>query len=160
MYLDDFIAIWKKMADEHPKIKTFIRANENELSDTLKNVASYPVLMLGDYDGKIKPSNAKARHIDYMKVAIYLLDEIPRGDYNSEQQKLNDLKTIGLQILARLIHNRSEICPEYFFHLDNDGIEYSLTEFLYNHARGWVFEFTASQTAKTMEYKPQDWILE
>lgn len=160
MYLDDFIAVWQRMAEEHPKVKTFIRANENELSDILKNVAAYPVLMLGDYDGVVKPTVGKSRYIDYMKVAIYLLDEIPRGDYDTEQQKLNELKKIGLQIMSRLIYNKDEICPNYFIKLDTDGIEYTLTDFLYNNARGWVFEFTASQTSEAMEYNPQDWIVE
>jgi hypothetical protein len=157
MYLDDYIQIWEQIAAEHKDIKKFFRANDNELSDALRNQMEYPVLVLGEYDGKLMESTQRVRYLDYMTPGIYLLDIIPRGDYNAEQQKLNRLKAIGLQIFGRLKHDKENICPRYFIDWQKDPIKYSLTDFMYENVRGWLFEFTVYSTASELVYNPNDW---
>ena len=157
MYLDDYIKIWQRIALEHKDIKGFFRQNDNELSDALRNQVEYPILVLGDYDGKIQESTQRVKHLDYMTPGIYLLDIIPRGDYDAEQQKLNRLKAIGMQIFGRLKHDKDNLCPRYFIDWQKDPIKYTLTNLFGDNVRGWLFEFAVYHTVSELKYNPNDW---
>lgn len=157
MYLDDYIQIWRTIAIEHKDIKDFHRANDNEISDALATKMKYPCLVLGDYDGEVRDSQHKGKKLDYMRPGIYLLDNFSRLTYDEEQKKLNDLKAIGMQIFARLQFDKENLCPRYFIDAEKDPIKYSQTEYLFEHVKGWLFEFTVYQRAEAWVYNPNDW---
>jgi hypothetical protein len=159
MYLNDYIAVWRRIAHEHKDINAFYRENDNEISDALRNNMRYPCLVLGDYDGEIRDSQHRGKKLDFMKPGIYLLDDFSKVTYDQEQEKLNRLKAIGMQIFGRLTHDRENICPRYFIDTEKDPVRYSQTDFLYEKVKGWLFEFTVYQRAEAFAYNPNDWNL-
>lgn len=159
MYLQNYIQMWSDMCQQHIPSFQFYRLNHNEMSDSIRNTAKYPMLQLEEYDGIFKQSEGGSKFMDYQKCAIIVLDKMKVQDYNDEHIKLNNLKKWGAQFFARIIQDNllQRYCPTDIMRLDESSIEYFLTDVMTENVRGWRIEFTLICNGKEMNYDSSQW---
>lgn len=158
MYLNSFINYWQTLVSQHKFIKQFYRLNHNEIDDALRSDIEYPILVLNEYDGEIKASEKAINFLDYQKCSILFLDQIDKGDYDQEHQKLNDLKRWAFGIFAKIKEDiDKQDCPRELLGLQPNSIQYYITDFQTEHVKGWLFEFTLKESAAEFIVNPNDW---
>ncbi len=159
MYLASYIQMWSDLCAQHIPSFQFYRLNHNELTDALRNRAVYPILQLEEYDGAYKLSSGRTKFIDQQKCAITVIDIMKVQDYNDEAAKLNNLKKWAAQFFAKIREDNllQLYCPNDIYDIEENSIEYFLTDYLAEHARGWRIEFTLNCSAKEMNYDATQW---
>lgn len=161
MYLENYIQLWKDLAQQHIPSFDFYRLNHNEMNDAIRNKIQYPMLQLEEYDGVLKKNSPTGTKFnDRQNCAIIITNKINKGDYDDEQTKLKDLKKWGAQLFARILEKDmlQEYCPNSPMSIDESaGIKYFLTDWMADNSRGWRIEFELISEGKEMIYDPTQW---
>ena len=169
-----YVDYFKELAQQHYVLlhddetkKSFYRANVDELISGLKDTTlSFPCLVLDEQGGQINGQGGFFdNQWDNTTVAFTILSKVLQSDFDDENEKLDEAKQIGMDIVARIYKDfktkatRADTSVKVYYFNPNT-VKYYKVGPLADQEFGYRFEFLMGEPMQVgFGYDADKWIV-
>lgn len=157
--LNDYLHYFKTLADEHVDIKDFYIMDINEPLAALRGEMKYPVLILNALTGNFAAPNLDAV-TDEIKGGFLIIGQLAKlDDFPGEMTLLQQMKQIGVDILARMLHDVWKCEPRASKAIPGfkvDSVTYQQIDQIFENCFGYLFNFTVMAPVD-LQYDETKW---
>lgn len=137
---NDIVEYMQGLVENYADLEGFYRMDIAEIMGRLRKGIQLPALALESMEGDLSLSKAHNTHGKNL-FAFSILKKPTSGNYEEQNDFINDCLLMGMQILARM--RRDSKIPNHFLHdnFDVSGVSYGKVGPLYaDHLFGYRFE--------------------
>lgn len=111
---ENYIRYFEELAESNVDLlhnssnrKTFFRANIEEMLEGLSSRRlNFPCMILESFTGRIiSDANFFDNPVEAITGAFTILYKVKQNDYDDENDKLEDARTLGMQVIAKMLND-------------------------------------------------------
>jgi hypothetical protein len=157
--ISSYIEYFRKLASEHKEINDFYMMDINEPLDALRSTIKYPALILTSLSGNFEASNLD-NILDSVNGGFMILGHLAQiDDFSAEMQLVSKMKQIGIDIIARMLHDHLKCEPlavKAIPGFDINSVGYEMLGPVFDNDFGMMYSFKL-QDGLGLEYNPPNW---
>ena len=109
--INSYVEYFRTLAREHKEINDFYMMDINEPLDALRSKIKYPALILTSLSGNFEASNLD-NILDVVNGGFLIMGHLDQiDDFSGEMQLVSKMKQIGIDIVARMLHDYMKCEP-------------------------------------------------
>ena len=109
--ISSYVEYFRTLAREHKEINDFYMMDINEPLEALRSNIVYPALILTSLSGNIEASNLD-NILDLINGGFLIIGHLAQlDDFSGELQLISKMKQIGIDIIARMLHDYMKCEP-------------------------------------------------
>jgi hypothetical protein len=155
----DYISYFQQLADEHKEIKDFYIMDINEPLMAMRGSMQFPTLILNSLAGNFFAPNLD-NTLDHVKGGFVIVGNLERlDDFSGEMLLLQQMKQIGSDIIARMVHDVWKCEPRAVKAIpgfDINTVQYQMIDQVFENGFGFMFNFTIA-TCIDLQYSASKW---
>lgn len=140
----DYIAYFETVATEHPGVNDFYMMDINEPLAALRSDIRYPALILTSLSGRLVCPNAD-NCLDEVQGGFIIIDHLESpDDFRGEVGILKNTKSIGLDIIARMVRDARMGMGQINKNLAGfspENVTYEMVGPVFDNDFGFIFSF-------------------
>ena len=106
--INSYVEYFRTLAREHKEINDFYMMDINEALDALRSNIKYPALILTSLSGNFEASNLD-NILDSVNGGFLIIGHLDKiDDFSGEMQLISKMKQIGIDVIARMLHDQME----------------------------------------------------
>ncbi len=147
----------KQLSVLNDNINSFFRFNISDIQGGIRAKINFPAMALESPEGNFVGSNTN-NSLDSKLFAFTIFDKPSRGNFDQEDDMLDDCELIGKQILARMRYDSLVPASVIYRLFKLEKVQYHKVGPVFtDHLFGYRFEVELSDAKVNMQINPADW---
>ena len=157
--INSYVEYFRTLASEHKQINDFYMMDINEPLDALRSNIKYPALILTSLSGNFEASSLD-NIIDNINGGFLIIGHLAQiDDFSGEMQLVSKMKQIGIDIIARMLHDHLECEPLALKAIPGfniNSVSYEMLGPVFDNDYGLLFSFIISDCL-CLDYDSSKW---
>ena len=157
--INSYVEYFRTLATEHKEINDFYMMDINEPLNALRSNLKYPALILTSLSGNFEASNLD-NILDLINGGFLIIGHLAQvDDFSGEMQLVSKMKQIGIDIIARMLHDYMKcelLSLKAIPGFNINSVSYEMLGPVFDNDYGVMFSFKL-QCCLDIEYYPAKW---
>jgi len=157
--INSYVEYFHTLAIEHKEIEDFYMMDINEPLEALRSNIIYPALILTSLSGNFEASNLD-NILDLINGGFLIIGHLNQiDDFSGELQLLSNMKHIGTDIIARMLHDYMKCEPLALKAIPGfniNSVSYEMLGPVFDNDYGLMYSFSL-QDCLDLDYNPSQW---
>ena len=157
--INSYVEYFRTLAREHKEINDFYMMDINEPLDALRSKIKYPALILTSLSGNFEASNLD-NILDVVNGGFLVIGHLDQvDDFSGEMQLVSKMKQIGIDIIARMLHDYLKCEPLAMKAIPGfniNSVSYEMLGPVFDNDFGVMFSFKLLDCLD-VEYDSEKW---
>ena len=159
--INSYVEYFRTLAREHKEIKDFYMMDINEPLAALRSNIKYPALILTSLSGNFEASNLD-NILDLINGGFLIIGHLDQlDDFSGELQLISKMKQIGIDIIARMLHDYQKcelLALKAIPGFNINSVSYEMLGPVFDNDYGVMFSFKLLDCLD-LEFDPSKWDL-
>jgi hypothetical protein len=157
--INSYVEYFRNIAAEHKEINDFYMMDINEPLAALRSNIKYPALILTSLSGNFEASNLD-NILDLINGGFLIIGHLDQiDDFSGEMQLVSKMKQIGIDIIARMLHDYLKYEPLALKAIPGfniNSVNYEMLGPVFDNDYGVMFSFKILENCD-LELIPSRW---